>query len=228
MRRSTLAAFAGIAGLSITAISSGAMIQNGEYTLSNHPDGGVAPPTYGFRLDELYNATGGHDRFTFDFDHPMSDMVMDVTDTTIHIHGTSWGGRDTGSSYADDIYRGVYTIDFTYDVGVGMVAGDDDLEVDAANNANSGTIMTPLGDTIALVDERGSHSYSFRLGDENNDNGHRGFQGISGWGWVNHGGNPHVTASDWIFTAERNPIPTPGTVALFAAAGMISRRRRHA
>ena len=31
----------------------------------------------------------------------------------------------------------------------------------------------------------------------------RGFAGISGWGWLNHSGLPHISASDWLFTAEQ-------------------------
>jgi hypothetical protein len=33
-------------------------------------------PGYGFRLDELYEATNEHDVFTFDFDHAASNMTM--------------------------------------------------------------------------------------------------------------------------------------------------------
>ncbi len=209
------------AGLVSGSAASGAMINPGTYVLNNHPDGSVATPHYGFRLDELYDATSGHDNFTFDFDHMSSNMLMDVTATTIHIYGSAYGGRDTGAGYAADIYAGVYHIDFTYNVGVMPAPGDDDVIVDA-DGQNFGTIMTPLGDTIALED-KADGGYSFRLGDEDDDNGHRGFAGISGWGWVNHGGNPHVTASDWIFTAK---VPTPGAAALLGIGLLGATRRR--
>ena len=203
-----------------------AILPMGMYDLANHPDGGIAAPYYGLRLDELYDATGSHDRFTFDFDHNDSNMQMEITATSIRIFGTSFGGRDIGSEYAADSYLGVYSIDFTYDIGVGMAPGDDDMLVDGPNNANTGTIMTPLGDTIALEDERGNHGYSFRLGDKDDDNGHRGFDGISGWGWLNHSDEPHVYASDWLFTAVPSQVPTPAAAtALLAGLGLTSRRR---
>jgi len=194
-------------------------IPTGTYDLSNHPDGGAATPYYGFRLDELYDVRHWrHDVFTFDFNHAESNMQMTFDGNTIHIFGDAYGGLDIGGSYADNQYLGVYQIDFTYDMGVGMAAGDNDLLVDAANYANAGTIMTPLGDTIGLWDYRGRFDYSFRFGDENDDQGHRDFAGLSGWGWVNHGDQfSHVAASDWLFTAKL--IPAPGA-ALLATLGI--------
>ncbi|MCA9310825.1 MAG: hypothetical protein KDA21_06440, partial [Phycisphaerales bacterium] len=185
MSKTMLALSVVVAGLSASSISNAAMIEDGLYQLHNHPDGAAAAPFYGMRLDELYNVTSGHDIFTFDFDHADSDMQMTISGSVIHIFGVVFGGRDTGSSYANDAYRGIYTIDFTLDQGVMQVPGDDDVWVNTTNNVNTGSIMTPLGDEIALEDERGSYGYSLRLGDENNDLGHRGFNGISGWGWMN-------------------------------------------
>ncbi len=61
---------------------------------------------------------------------------------------------------------------------------------------------------------------------------HRGFAGISGWGWVNHSGAPdHVVASDWLFTVGA-PIPEPSAASTFAAGALVTlgaiRRRRRA
>ena len=109
---------------------------------------------------------------------------------------------------------------------MGLAPGDDDIMV-VANMMNFGTITTPIGDTIDLTDKT-DVSYSFRLGDENNDLGHRGFSGISGWGWLIHGppGSSHVVASDWLFTVG-DLVPTPGSLAIFGiAAGALARRRR--
>lgn len=216
------------AAATMSTSASGAMIAPGLYRLYNHPDGNQRPPLYGLRLDELYNATGGHDVFTFDFDHPSSSVLMNYDGTTITITGTARGGRDTGSTYANDQYLGMYSFSFTYAVGVQSVPDDDDVWVDAANHVNTGTITTPLNDVINLVDERGTFPYSFRLGDEDNDAGHRGFAGISGWGWMNHGPNPdvHVYASDWLFTAEL--VPTPGALSLSAMSLVLATRRRRA
>lgn len=220
------AALACAIGLSGTA--SGAIISQGLYSLHNHPDGNANPPPYGLKLAELYDITPNHDDFTFDFDDPRSSMSMIVTANTIRIFGVVWGGRDTGTSYALEPTTGLYTVDFLYDVGVVPVAGDDDLGVlQAASHQNHGIITSPLNDVIALVDEAGGHPYGFRLGDEDNDLGHRGFAGISGWGWLTHGPNPnnHIADSDWLFTAVL--VPTPGAISLAMGAGaMLLRRRR--
>lgn len=185
------------------------------YRLANHPDGSARPPAYGLRLDELYDATPNHDLFTFDFDHASSIMQMDldVAAGTLRIHGWVYGGRDTGSAYANDQYLGVYTVDMLYVAGVSNVPGDDDVWVTGPTMSNWGTIIAPSNDAIPLTNvDMGGHS--FRLGNEDNDLGHRGFAGISGWGWINHGADPmrHVESSDWLFTAS--PVPTPGAASL--------------
>lgn len=204
----------------------------GLYRLQNHPDGNQRPPFYGARFDELFNATAGDDVFTLDFDNVQSAAFLTINDsfTQIRIFGSAFGGRDIGADYAVDQYRGVYTFDFTYALGVGFAPGDDDLVTDTANNANSGVITSPGGQTVNLVDERSS-GFSFRFGDEDNDAGHRGFDGLSGWGWLSYAvpGGPitHFASTDWIFTATFL-IPTPGTAALvgLGAAAMLLRRRR--
>ncbi|MFO0837235.1 MAG: Calx-beta domain-containing protein [Phycisphaerae bacterium] len=175
------------------------------YRLHNHPCASSAPPPYGLRLDELYDATCYHDKFTFNFDDPRSSMWADVSNSVIRIFGCAYGGRDTGSSYGDANYRGIYLIEFTYDCGVGRAPGDDDRIVNAPNSANHGRIRATFGSNrqwIPLVDYRGCDNYSFRLGDEDNDQGHLGFPGISGWGGLNHGGRPHISGSDWLFAAQ--------------------------
>jgi uncharacterized protein (TIGR03382 family) len=220
-----------VGALALSALAGGtsaAVIQQGTYDLHNHPDGNERPPLYGLRLDELYNATSNHDIFTFDFDDARSDMNMVITANTIRIFGVVWGGRDTGSAYAVEATTGLYTVDFLFNVGVVQVPGDDDLGVlQSASHQNHGTITSPTNDVIALVDEAMDFPYGFRLGDEDNDQGHRGFAGISGWGWLTHGPdvNAHVASSDWLFTATL--VPTPGTSALALTAGaMLLRRRR--
>ncbi|HZW06251.1 MAG TPA: hypothetical protein VFF65_03935 [Phycisphaerales bacterium] len=220
------------ASLAIPGVAFGDLVAFGTYHLSNHPDGNAQPPQYGLRLDELYNATGNHDIFTFDFNHAQSNMSMDYNGTSIHIYGQAWGGRDTGSGYANDGYRGVYVIDFTYNIGVGLAPGDDDVLVNPGLSYNYGSIQTPLGHTIGLRDGHYSGGQpDFRFGDENNDAGHRGFDGLSGWGWLftqtgAHGSYVNHASDDWLFTATL--VPTPGAAALMglgAVAGLRRRRR---
>lgn len=211
----------------------------GTYHLNNHPDGGRRPPNYGLRLDELYNVTNGHDVWTFDFEHAGSAMYLDyliVDDNKVlHIYGTSYGGLDGGTDYHAD-HQGFFDIDFTYEVGVETVPGDDDIWVigneESLNYNNWGTIKPSGGDEDApetddtryLYDFAGEHDFTFRLGDQTNDVGHRGFDGVSGWGWLNYQpGLPHVYASDWLFTVG-SPVPAPGAFML-GALGLVMVRR---
>jgi hypothetical protein len=213
------AALVGVA----SAAASGALIQEGIYQLHNHPDGNADPPPYGLRLDGL---DGSNDKFTISFDASGADVKMTYFGSTIRIFGTGYGGRDTGTAYANDAWLGFYDIDFTFDVGVGLAPGDDDLLVDAATDSNSGTIVTPNG-TKDLYDVRAvPPGGTFRFGDADDDNGHRGFAGLSGWGWLEIDGEEKNATRDWLFTAEYLGIPAPGAVIGLAPAGLLAARRR--
>ena len=229
-----LLALAGALPSSVNA----AMLMPGFYALHNHPDGSAGPPAYGLRLDGL-DGTASHD-FTFDFDYASqsfnSAMFLTLAEPStgvyqITIQGSVWGGQDTGTDYANNSYRGVYDVFFQYTMGGQDAPGDDDIIVNPASPSNNGTIIDPNGVTHYLFDKQGTDGYSFRFGDENNDNGHRGFNGISGWGWLMHGLTPgdtqNIPYSDWLFTAEKTDVPTPGTLGLSAAAfGLVIARRR--
>ena len=229
MKASVLGAVFATTLASVSGSALGAFLPIGTYTLSNHPDGSANPPAYGLRLDELYNLTGGHDIFTFDFNHALSSVTLNYTGATIQITGQAWGGRDLGASYAVEPTTGLYTFNFLYSIGVAPVPGDDDVYVNPiADMVNFGSITTPLSDVIGLVD-KSNGSFTFRLGDENNDLGHRGFAGISGWGWLNHGppGSAHINDSDWLFTATYL-IPAPSASGLVALGALAAGRRRRA
>ena len=190
------------------------------YLLHDHPDGSAALPFYGLRLDELIDVSDNHDIFTFSFDHPDADMRLTLGDPltpgaafSIHIQGTAFGGLIKNHDYVAGM-SGLAEIDFLYQMAVPVTGDPNDLIVLAATGTNSGTIRF-LGDTIPLIDKANRDGFTFRLGDESDNDGHRGFEGISGWGWLNHSGRPHVSASDWLFTLE---VPTPGAAALMAIA----------
>ena len=224
--RHTLVGAAAIAAVALAAAGAGAdLIDVGTYQMHNHPDGNAASPHYGLRLDELIDVTAGHDIFTFDFDHEQSNMLLTWDGSSIHIHGTAFGGLDTGNSY-DEEWSGVVHIDFTYNI-VAPTESDDDLIVTTENFANTGTISLWDESDVDLFDFGGHHGYTFRLGNEDNDLGHRGFDGVSGWGWLDHHApGTHVYASDWLFTIDTNPVPGPASLACLALACVGGRRRR--
>lgn len=180
-----------------TGCSPAALGEPGTYRLGNHPDGNKAAPFYGLRLDELFDATGGHDVFTFDFEADGTAMYMTYDGETIHIYGTAFGGRDIGTSY-DPNWSSEVEIDFTF-TNVKSAWNDDDLRVKHETGAGTITWLA-TGEAIELTAYRGNKPFSFRFGDKKNDNGHRGYPGYSGWGWLTHGDN-HVHASDWLFIA---------------------------
>ncbi len=235
LRRVAALAVAGLA-FGLTTSADAAFLPDGEYFLHNHPGAAETPPPYGLRLDELYNTLLSHEIYTFDFDDARSDMRLTVSGsgTMLQIHGVVWGGRDVGGAYAADAYQGLYTVNFLYSMGVGDVPGDDDTWVTGADFVNTGTIMTPLGDTFYLADKNSMDAtpYTFRLGNDDDDLGYRGVSDPSGWGWVAHspvqGQYVHQDYSDWLFVVG-DRVPSPGSFAcVLAGAGLVASRRRRA
>jgi hypothetical protein len=203
-----------------------ASILPGHYLLHNHPDGNEVPPPYGLRLDEMVDVTAGHDVFTFDFDHPSSHMVLMYNDIAqrITITGEAYGGRDIGGGYANDVYLGLYSINFVYDVGVQLAPGDDDLWTPTASFSNFGTITRP-DNVVHDLSDKSDGTHTFRFGDEDDDNGHRGYNGLSGWGWLMVD-TRYVPAMDFLFTAEYIAIPEPASFGLLAGGALLVGLRR--
>jgi len=200
-----------------------------EYDLSNHPDGSVAPPAYGLRLDGLLTGNS-NDEYTFDFENASSamSMIWDKGADTLTISGTAYGGEDNGGSYEAGT-TAIWDIEFIYSglysCGPGGLCADN----------GSGSLSSTLGMFSLVPVGVASHGYAFQL-----NTGHRGFAGISGWGWLNHcpagdyegsgaSCESHVYSSDWLFTATQK-VPEPGTLALFGLGlfgiGVARRQRR--
>ncbi len=225
---STVAQDLGAQGLS-------SLVSDGTYQLGNHPDGNAGPPTYGLRLDGL-TTYDDSDIFTFSFDQADGanvQMVIDGDDITIS--GTVFGGRVVNNAYVVG-ESGLWNLSFSYSAAM-LAAGDDDLQVDdLLAGTNTGSITKLFGDLASfdLVDYSGSRDFSFQLGNEDNDLGHRGFAGISGWGWMNHAPsndpawlNTHQAASDWLFTAKRIGIPNYENFAVVTALGVTDTDLSH-
>lgn len=200
----------------------------GTYSLHNHPDGSIAPPAYGLRLDGLLGDPSKE--YTFDFNHASSSMFLTWDGSKIVIDGVAYGGEDTGSGYGAGT-TDVWSIHFEYDVGVSQVAngGVDDLVVNS-DNANFGTISSGFG-SWELEDQSNGAGLAFQFGDENGG-GHRGYSGLSGWGWLNHGTNcingdcDHIYASDWLFTATKVSLPSTVGLLGIGLVGLVLHRRR--
>jgi len=215
--------------------ASAGSIDNGFYDVRNHPDGAASSPFYGLRLDGLL----GSDKIvTFDFEAPSAFVGMTVAynsnedaSSTITITGQAFGGIDNGSSFLDPT---VYDIEVVY-TNV-KKASDGDLFT-TGNLLDIGTIKRAdgQGDTFKLASFTGNNDYAFRL-----QNGtYRGYEGISGNGWVNYftsglaADSTHAYSSDWLFTAvpvegDISIVPTPAAAGagLMALIPAVMRRRR--
>lgn len=200
------------------------------FALHDHPDGELVNPTYGLRLDGLFGDSSKD--FTFTFDTSGASMFLDYDDTanTVRIHGTAFGGIDTGSDWDAD-NSGFVNLDFTYRANVaengagnwgtdtadlGIVVTED---AQTLGTGNSGELLLAagnwdgqsIGDVFTLVDQdNGSFSFKLNNFDDHRLGGHAGYGGPEtyvGWGWLNHAPGTalpsgHIYSSDWLFTAE--------------------------
>ena len=202
--------------------SNNRILEDGTYQLSNHPDGSgndyANGSPYGLILSGLLrDDLQSGDVSLFNFDHPDANMQMTVNGNKIRIFGTAFGNLNAKDNFEnDDDYEdnpGLWKIDFTYHQNtVTNVSGDDDFFVNEQfAGQNTGIIKQLYGNKLEfdLSDYAGKNDFTFKLGDETNDQGHRGFDGISGWGWLKHSNaEEYVGHSDWLFTVNPEKIIT--------------------
>jgi hypothetical protein len=171
--------------------------------LSNHPDGNAQPPLYGARFDGLFTGDE-NDIYTCDFEDPIALMHMVITDTEIFIFGTARCGLDTGDALDPD-ESGLTFIGFTYANGINRSSSETvTVTADPSSGGTTGWgFLTPMGwgpnpfVPVPLEDQANSSGLVFET-----KPGHRGHSGLSGFGWMNHSGEPHMYDTDWLFTAN--------------------------
>jgi|GEM_PF-434968 len=222
------------------------------FLLADHPDAARNPPPYGLRLDNVFlnaglTSTTGKNvggATTFSFSHPTSAVFMDVTETpamgggmdiSLHIHGTTYGGVDTGS--ATGFGEGNYFLDFTYSVNVAQLGTG--WQVTPQSPSNQGTLTAGTGitdvaaGTVFNLFEQTPTGNPFKFVQD----GHRlgsfpAIDALNPWvgrGWLtfNSSGANATGTQDFLFIGK--PIPLPASLTL-AGAGLVamatSRRRR--
>lgn len=208
----------GLMGVGVLAIAS-AEGATTRFILSDHPNGALAAPTYGLRLDNLF---GDGSPVTFSFEQGGALMKMDVRDNgpgdrTIHIYGTMFGGRDDKSSTTWTDPQ-LYDIDFTYRNGV--TTRGNGWEVDDSEG-NSGTIST--GNEIFDFGDVFDKSFYFKSdGYRIPNDGNNTWVG-RGWLELDTG---RVGYQDWLFTGQIIPLPSTAALAGLGLAGVAGLRRR--
>jgi len=186
----------------------------------DHPDGAVAPPIYGLRIDDLLGP--GHYTFSFDYaDGVKSARVTLTCDQElgqVHIAGRAFGGRVVGDGW-DPSSRGWVDIDFTYTTNLavkddcGAVAGDD-YYITGENPTNEGTVALDgwgQNRVFSFFDRSGEdNGCSFTFDNDYDSKGNAQIaDDLSIWsatGWI----APAVDGSrDWLFIAEKITAPLP-------------------
>ncbi|MCS5635194.1 MAG: PEP-CTERM sorting domain-containing protein [Myxococcota bacterium] len=162
----------------------------GQYFLLDHPDGSIAPPPYGLRLDDL--------GITLSTELNGASTVLSWDGgTTATITGTLWNNQ------AGEMWSVDYTL-----TSVSAAPANQGFSA----TAGSGTLTDASLNVIALTglqDGTGSAfdflADGYRLGSHS---GYGGSEAAVGRGWLTGTGT-----NDWLVLAT--PVPEPGTALLF-------------
>lgn len=213
------------------------------YDLENHRNGGIASPYYGLRLDGLMDEGDREgDKYTFDFEHALSSMVMtyDTDAGTINISGSAFGGADlngerNASGAEGDGYKegttDVAVIDFTYTAVTqpGNDAARGDIASVNGDDGGYGTGTLSFGGTEFLLRAKATEGAPVNY--FNLTEGYRTEPGLVGWGWLQYSFDEGETwhtggVSDWLFTAEQQPVPEPGMIFGLLGLSAVAARRK--
>ena len=189
------------------------ILGDGTYVINNHPT--IAIPDgdtpWGLRLDGLLTGNT-NDKYTFDFEYPGAKMYMTLDGDEVRVFGKAYGGLLDGDGNYIPEESGFWEIEFNYN-SVNELPGDDDLATDPNSTGSStGTIKQLFGGGIEadLSDFAGKRGNSFYIGDDIKDNGFKNYDGVAGWGWLNHSGSEqHVYTSDFAFVIDPQPVEPP-------------------
>ena len=207
------------AGLSVVA----------EFAIHDHPGGGLVPPTYALRLDNVF----GFQRATFSAETYNNTTLTVLEDTSsgnliIDIAGRLRGGEDTGAGWGT-----TFDLDVAFRYEASVVATANGWSIDGFTLLNGGTI-TRLDtnettvwygqeDTLGMNGPAGN-VFTLAADGWEIDGDDSTWVG-RGWMTTNTDGTPAFDpAQDWIFTAT--VIPAPASLGLLGLGGLAMARRR--
>jgi hypothetical protein len=214
--RATLTLFvvSALVGL-VTVAPAGASVVM--FTLHDHPNGDLNPPSYGLRLDDLIPS--GEYTFSFDYSDGSGNasvvLAYDDVAGTVHISGRAFGGKDTGTSW-DPANRGWINIDFTFTTNVSLSddcsggVGDDIYVKPSASNTGTVSLDGWGGNAVFnFSDKANTTGCSFVFDNDTDSKGNASLAGNpsiwSGSGWL----MPDVSGSrDWLFIGEMQALST--------------------
>lgn len=199
-----------------------------EFTIQDHPNGGLLPPAYALRLDHVFGqnwATYSADSFS---DATLTVLQNGAGEFLIDIAGTFHGGQDLGGAWVNEHDL---TVSMRYAANVTETANG--WQVDGFTTLNSGT-FTRL-DTNESVTLYGMESMNVSDGPIGSTfvfaaDGHRIDGDDTTWvgrGWFTSntdGTASYSPAQDWFFTATL--VPAPSAMALLGLGGLAAARRR--